>query len=144
MQVLKIKDSTIRLAVNGDESRVVAFDPTSIDFVEKFYGLIGAFEKKEEEYKEHSAQLDEDTEVDAYGIPKNTVQRIAFLRETCEFTKAQIDHVFGEGTSAKAFGTALTLDMFPQFFEGVTPFIQNARSGKTDKYLAASKSGVMK
>lgn len=143
MQTLRIQDSTIRLAVNGDEGRVVAFDPTSIEFVEKFYGLVGAFEKKEQEYKERSAELDKDASVDAYGIPVNAPERIALLRETCEFTRAQIDHVFGAGTSKAAFGDALSLEVFPQFFEGITPFVQKARQGKTDKYLGKAKGGVM-
>lgn len=143
MQTLHIQDNTIRLAVNGDEGRVVAFDPSSIEFVEKFYGLVGAFEAKEREYKERSAELDQDTTVDAYGIPVNTPERITLLRETCEFTRAQIDHVFGEGTSKAAFGDTLSLEVFPQFFEGITPFIQQARQGKTDKYLGKAKGGVM-
>lgn len=143
MQSLYIRDNTVRLAVNDDESRVVAFDPSSIEFVERFYRLVAAFEAKEQEYKERAAELDKDGAVDAYGIPKNVAQRLSLLRETCEFTRTQIDYVFGEGTSKAAFGDINALDMFPQFFEGITPFIKQARQGKTDKYLGKGKSGVL-
>ena len=42
--------------------------------------------------------------------------------------------VFGAGTSEKAFGEAQTLNMFEQFFDGITPYIQGARGQKVSKY----------
>ena len=70
----------------------------------------------------------------------NTVSRkaapagIALLHEACDFMRDEIDTVFGEGTSEKAFGEYRSLDMIEQFFTGITPYIQKARQKKTQKY----------
>jgi hypothetical protein len=51
--------------------------------------------------------------------------------------RGQIDVLFGEGTSQKAFGNALELGMFEQFFSGITPFVQTVRKEKIAKYTNA-------
>jgi hypothetical protein len=62
----------------------------------------------------------------------------------CEFLEDRIDHLFGAGTSRKAFGDAMTLDMFEQFFTGIIPFVQTARSSKVARYAPGGKRRAMK
>ena len=131
---LNINTGEIRLTINDDPNRIVAFNPNDLDFVESFYSLISSFESKEQGYSARLAELNGDAAVDAYGIPKNTKAHLALIRDICDDLKTEIDTVFGDGTSKAAFGSAITLDMFEQFFEGITPFIQSAREEKISKY----------
>jgi len=144
MPNLNIKSGEIKLTVNDDESRVIRFNPNDIAFAERFYGLISDFEEKEQEYEKKAKELDEDKEFNKYGIPKNTKEKLEFTREVCNYIKTQIDKVFGAGTSKAAFGDACEIDMFEQFFNGITPFVNKARSEKVQKYAKQGKKGVMR
>lgn len=136
MQSLHIDTGEIRLCVNDDPNRVISFNPTDISFAERFYGLLSEFEVKEKEYRQKAEALQENTEMGAFDIPKNFGSALALLRETSAFLREKVDEVFGAGTSQAAFGDANTLDMFEQFFEGITPFVQKAREKQVGKYTA--------
>lgn len=134
MQSLKIDNGSIRLAINDDPDRVIEFNPYDVNFAERFYQLLTDFETKEKEYDQKLQIIDENKEVDAFGIPKNVGEGLDLIKEICEYLRGRIDYVFGKGTSQKAFGSANTLNMFEQFLDGITPYIQNARTGKVEKY----------
>lgn len=134
MEELRIDTGGVKLKVNGDPTRVIVFNPTDISFAERFYGLLSEFEEKEKEYQQKVEALQKNTETDSLGIPKNFGPALVLLRETCGFLREKIDDVFGAGTSQAAFGDANTLDMFEQFFEGITPFVQKAREKQVSKY----------
>lgn len=140
MQSLHINTGEIRLCVNDDPNRLIAFNPTDISFAERFYGLLSEFEVKEKECRQKAEALQNSTEIDSLGIPKSFGPALALLRETCSFLREKIDDVFGAGTSQAAFGDANTLDMFEQFFTGITPFVQKAREKQVNKYTAAPAS----
>ena len=133
MESLRI-DGFIQLAINDDPERVISFAPDDIMFAERFYGLLDAFREKENEYRERAGKLSENKKLDDYGIPETAPDGIALLRDVCDFMRDEIDIVFGEGTSEKAFGDVRSLDMIEQFFKGITPYIQHARHEKTRRY----------
>lgn len=139
MDSFRVDSGRKRIAINDDLQRVIEFDPTDVLFAEKFYLLIQEFETKQVEYERRAAELDADQSLDSYGLPANLTSRLAFMREVCEFMRLQIDSLFGAETSQKAFGDALSLEMIEQFFTGITPFIQRARSGRVAKYTPAGK-----
>lgn len=128
--------------INGDESRVIAFDPTDILFAERFYKAIADFEAKLADYQKRAQDLEAESGEDANGIPTNTEARIALLRDTCQFMRDKIDSVFGAGTSQTTFGDALSLDMFNQFFDGITPYFSKARAAKVAQYIPQSRKPV--
>ena len=131
---LKIDSGLIRLAINDDPGRVIAFNPKDVIFAEKFYNLIKKFEIRQAEFEAKAKELDAKDEVDSFGILVNTGERLAFLKDICQFVRDEIDGVFGEGTSQTVFGDAIGLDMFGQFFDGISPYIENARGEKVAKY----------
>lgn len=139
MDSLRIDAGKKRIAINDDPGRVIEFDPTDVLFAERFYGLIQEFETKQVEYERRAAELDADQSLDQNGLPVNLSGRLAFMREVCEFMRSKIDGLFGPGTSQKVFGEALSLEMIEQFFTGITPFIQRARSDRVAKYTSAGK-----
>lgn len=130
-------DGSVRIAIDDDPDRVVSFVPDDVVFAERFYGLMAALKEKEADYQQRAAALEKNKAVDEYGIPLNVPESLALLRELCEFMRGEIDSIFGKGTSQKVFGEHLSLAMIEQFFNGITPYVQSARKGKTEKYTAA-------
>lgn len=139
-----IKTSTgnkeVSIERDGKVTGVISFNPSDIVFAEKFYNLIGEFETKLAEYQSRSEELDSNKVVDAHGIPENLTARLALLRDACEYIRGRIDHLFGIGTSDKAFGDALNLEMFTQFFTGITPFVQTVRAEKIAQYTTPASA----
>lgn len=134
MDSIQITTGVKRIAINDNPERVIAFNPHDIAFAERFYALMQNFESKQAEYQARAEALDQGTDTDANGLPANLGERIAFMREICEYYYAQIDALFGDGTALTVFEGALGLEMIQQFFEGITPFIQHARQAKVAKY----------
>jgi hypothetical protein len=134
VDTLRIDTGAVRLAINGDENRIIEFNPEDIVFVERFYNLIKEFESKEVEFRERAEKLAENSELDEHGIPVNTGENIKLVIELCDYLRKNIDHVFGQGTSAKVFENNQTLNMFEQFFTGILPYVNKARTEKISKY----------
>jgi len=134
VDTLRIDTGAVRLAINGDENRIIEFNPEDIVFVERFYSLIKEFESKEVEFMEKAEKLAENSELDEHGIPVNTGENIKLVIELCDYLRKNIDHVFGQGTSAKVFENNQTLNMFEQFFTGILPYVNKARTEKISKY----------
>ena len=139
MDSIRIDTGGVRLMVNGDPQRVIAFNPHDVVFAERFYALLGEFKGAEQYFLERAQALDAVTEKDDAGLPVNAGERIKLIREICEWTREKIDAVFGKGTAQAAFGDSMSLDMFGQFFEGVTPYIEKERSKKISQYSKVVK-----
>ncbi len=122
------------MTVNGDPNRVIAFNPKDALFAEKFYKLLSDLSEKQKEYQSRAEQLEANDETDEAGLPRNAGALLALMTESCQYMREQIDHLFGKGTSDTAFGGANQLDMFVQFFDGVGPYIGEARAEKVQKY----------
>lgn len=144
MSNININTGEIKLTINDDKNRVIAFNPNDLEFVNNLYELLTDLENKEKEYKAKEAEIDKNTEVNSYGIPVNLKEKLELLKETCGYMRGKVDSVFGEGTSQTVFGNTNTLDMFEQFFEGVTPYIQKVRDQKLSKYTKNNKKNVMR
>lgn len=140
MESLQLSHS-LRIAIDEDENRVIAFNPMDTVFVEKFYQLMQNFESKRAEYQKRAEELDADKAMDQFDIPENMGARIAYLKELCEFMFAEIDRVFGNGSSEKVFQGQYDLDMIRVFFEGIAPFVQKARAERMQKFMPPAKTG---
>jgi hypothetical protein len=132
-----IIDSGIkRIRINEDDNRIIEFNPEDIVFVEKFYGLIKKFEEKEADFRLKTEEIGSIEGEDEYGIPLNTKQTLDLILDLCNYLRKEIDEVFGEDTSNKAFGQTQTLNMFEQFFNGIVPFVQKTRNERIEKYYS--------
>jgi len=134
MDNIRIDTGVKRLMVNDDPTRVIEFNPEDVLFVERFYALVKTFQEKEIEFQNRIGELKAHEEKDEYGIPINTPETLQLAIDVCNFLREQIDKVFGPGTSQAAFADTQSLDMFEQFFAGITPYIQATRSNKVAKY----------
>ena len=134
MDNLRIDSGLKRIMINDDPNRFIEFNHNDVLFAEKFYALIKVFEEQEVKFQERIEQIQKNEEKDAYGIPVNTQETLDFVVEVCNFLREQIDKVFGAGTSQTVFGETQSLEMFEQFFTGITPFIKSSRTEKVTKY----------
>lgn len=145
MDSIRIESGVKRISINDDPERVIEFNPSDVTFAERFYKLIGGFETKQNDYQARAEALDaQPVDLDANGLPANVGEKLAFMREVCEYMYQQIDYLFGEGTSQKVFEGVLSLETIGQFFEGITPFIQASRSERIAKYAPKKGKRVMK
>ena len=144
MDKLKINTGAVRLLVDCDGvENEISFNPTDVIFVENLYKLMSELDVKKTEFTAKEAELNKNVGTNENGIPYNVAEKINLVKEVCKYMRDRIDVIFGVGTSDKVFGGANTLDMFEQFFNGITPYISKARAAKTAKYKNAGKKGVM-
>jgi hypothetical protein len=127
MDSIRIDTGERRIAINDDPDRVIVFNPEDVVFAERFYAIVAEFETKLTGYQDRYDQLETDPD------------KLALLRETCEYIREKVDYVFGSGTSQTVFGDAMTLNMFEQFFSGIMPFIRSTRTEKIKQYLPKDK-----
>lgn len=134
---LKLNTGSVRLCITDDRNgpeRYLEFNPNDIIFAEKVYALERKFLEKQSEMEARANDLDAVEEKDEFGLPVNTEERLAFIRDLSEWLRDQIDDLFGEGTSQMVFGDLHNLDVYEQFFEGIRPYFKKARAEKVDQY----------
>lgn len=136
---IKIDSGEKRLTINDDPNRVVVFNPSDIIFAQKFYRLMSNFKKEMAGYRDRMVEIEANEEVDSDGLPLNAEERFDILKETCDYVRTQIDILFGEGASKTIFGDVVNLDMFSQFFIGITPYIESVRKEKVKKYVTKNR-----
>lgn len=137
MDSIKINTGAKRIAINDDPERVLEFNPSDVAFAEKFYQLVKDFEEKQRGFEARAKSMDaQPADLDDYGLPANVSEKLAFVREVCEYLYGKIDYLFGAGASQKIFGGVLSLEAVSQFFEGITPFIEATRREKVSKYTS--------
>lgn len=113
---------------------MLVFNPSDVIFVEKFYKLLDNFQKSLTQYQSRFEALEKVKETDTNGVPVNVEARFDVIKEVCGYIRDEIDSLFGAGTSQMVFGDSMNLDAFAQFFDGIKPFIQKARTEKIEKY----------
>ena len=138
MDSIKITDRKIRLMINDDESKVIAFDPQDVGFVNRYYGLIDFLNARQEDYSKEAESIDKS---ECSKEEKNR-QVFKLLEKMCNETKEQFDIVFGVGTMDRIFGDSLRLSMFEELLYGIAPYINKTRLEKIEKYSTGS-GGVM-
>ena len=129
---LRIDTGVVTVEVN-DAGEEICFTP-DVYFVERFNDLYDVVMQKAEELKRREEELKANDAADDNEIPANRRERIALIKESCLFLHEKINELFGAGTCEKALGGALNPDCYIELLEALTPFIQNARKNKMNKY----------
>jgi len=129
-----------RILINDDPNRVVEFNPSDLLFAKKFYALLREFDQKNIEFQKRLIELKEAEKEDKFGLPDNLPDSFDLMDEMCDYLFEKIDELFGAGTSKIVFEDNRNLEMVPQFFDGMKPFILKARAEKVKKYTTPAKS----
>jgi len=134
--VLRIDFGVKRLLINGGPD-FLEFNPTSISFAEKFYKLKLDLDEKNKEYSSRSEAINLKRES---GSGQDMFPEVlALSMEVCVYMREQIDILFGPGTSQTVFKDNNSLNMFEQFFSGITPYIEEVRKKKVSKYISTPR-----
>lgn len=140
MDNVQIDTGEKRVVINGDESRVIVFNPRDPIFAEKFYGLTDELKSKARDYEQRENELKQNNAKDENGVPVNLREIIRLHIEAADHMRGQIDYVFGAGTSQTAFGDTRNLEVFKQFFDGIAPFFTKERNEKIAKYTTPASA----
>lgn len=137
--VINTGEITIPIERNGVNVGNISFNPESVEFAEAFIKLLESLEEKSRELETKAKELeslseDEDSESELQ-IPKNAKENVELWKDVSTYLRSEIDVLFGENTSNIVFGSVNSLDMFFQFFDGITPFVAQGRVGKVEEYL---------
>lgn len=132
--VLTTSEKRITITRDGANVGTVVFNPEDVTFAERFYKIMGEFQERYNEFSQRAKVIDANQTLDTDGLPVNTGERIAFLKDACQYFRERIDILFGIGTSQVAFGDVMELEIFPQFLQGIAPYIQQARASKLQQY----------
>jgi len=137
---ITIDTGEVELLINQDPNRVIRFNPTDLNFAERYYKLIGGFHEKQKEFEDREIEIKKITGKDANGMPLNFATLAALDHEVFAYTRAQIDEVFGPGTSQTAFGDTVNSEVLEQFLTGVSPYFKKARVQKIEQYTTPASA----
>lgn len=137
---LQINAGDIRLSINDDPNRIITINPQDVIFIEKLYSLENKLRVEMDGYQRRAAVLESDDTLDDNGRPKNIPERIALMVEVGERFRAEIDDLFGAGTSAVVFGSRVVPNQVVQFLEQVQEYIRPARAEKIAQYTTAASA----
>ena len=125
MESLKIRTGEVRIRIldDRDEERgIFKFNPEDIETTKKFLNVQKEFEVKQKEFLDKSEMC---------TTPED---KIELLSEIVDCLKTTIDDCFGQGSSQILFGDNCSLTMFEDFFEGITPYYEQASKARVEKY----------
>lgn len=131
-EILKFNDGFKEFAVNGDESRIVRFNPCDFGILERITASQKRLDELEKKYKDAEASDTDDFE-------KIAVQCDREIRE-------EINTVFANDVCTPAFGTANCLSLaggkpiFENFIDALLPIVKSS----IDKETKQSKKRISK
>lgn len=150
-QVLNFATGLKEFEVNG--SCTIRFNPTDTDFVRRFQSTVEALKERQKEFEEGMPPLTDAIEAaletdDSEAVSTANRAMLAHVQETSDGMRADIDALFGPGTSDGVFPGGMSLqalgDGYPawvNFLEAVSDVIASAfeeERGKADPRAAAS------
>lgn len=137
MKSLNFDDGCIELAIQGDEGRLLKFNPTDYNMAAKFYDLMENAEKKQKELKDKSKKIDN---------IKNEKDMIEYLRHNDIFFKEELDKIFGNGSSELIFAginvmtTASNGDfVITNFLNALIPYFEKESKSRIKKAVKKYK-----
>lgn len=134
MPSLQIHTGEVRLQILDDAGEVrgiFKFNPTDIEAAKRLLKIQEDFESKETEFQKKAEEIEKSG---------STSDKINLLSELCQYIEGEIDECFGEGSSKILFGNSVSIDMFNDFFNGITPYYEKASKERLAKYQEKNKA----
>lgn len=152
MDKLQIASGKKRIQItdeNDKEKGVLEFNPSEMVFIEKYQTLMIGFQEKSiiiEKLLEDIKSRIGKGNFDEGGDETREVSKSAFetIKELYDFFDNELNILFGEGTTAMLFSTPRDLGEYNQFLEGISPYIQEVRAKKVEKYASPRVKGKKK
>lgn len=135
MESLNIETSKKRLCLNGDESKVIEFNPEDLDTRKKFFDASKEIFQKQREYdiavKEIESEQDD---------MKKTEKAFELEQNLYNLMKNIIDDIFGNGTSDMITDGKTNIFSLVNFIIAITPYFRAVTDKQKNKYTNNLKS----
>lgn len=135
MESLNIETSKKRLCLNGDESKVIEFNPEDLDTRKKFFDASKEIFQKQREYdiavKEIESEEDD---------MKKTEKAFELEQNLYNLMKSIIDDIFGNGTSDMITDGKSNIFSLVNFIIAITPYFRAVTDKQKNKYTNNLKS----
>ena len=126
MDSLKICTGRVRLQIvdeAGNQRGIFSFNPSDIESAKRVIEIQKDFEMKNAEFQKR------------INAAETMEEKITILDELVTYFEKVIDDCFGEGSSQVLFGDDKSVDMFYDFFDGITPYYEKASKERMAKYI---------
>lgn len=126
MDSLKISTGRVRLQIvdeAGNQRGIFSFNPSDIESAKHVIEIQKDFEMKNAEFQKR------------INAAETMEEKITILDELVTYFEKVIDDCFGEGSSQVLFGNDKSVDMFYDFFDGITPYYEKASKERMAKYI---------
>jgi len=130
MESLQIRTGELSVRIlddAGNERGIFKFNPTDVNLAKSVIELQAELEIQQKQFEDRVKECETDQE------------KITLMSEVVTYYRGLIDKVFGEGSSQILFGDAVSLTMFSDFFDGITPYFEKARKDVKAKYTKAKR-----
>jgi hypothetical protein len=135
---LQLEDNSLEVYINGDPSRNIVFNPSSMGFVEDYIALVNFAKTAQKdpkymsEVKEQSGDLDEMVD----SLELSVAAHKLFYTDLCE----KVDNLFGTGASQKATQGQMDLDIIIKLLTGLSQHIDKAQKDRVQKYVGVNRA----
>lgn len=130
MESLVIETGRKRLCLNGDENRILEFNPQDMKTRKRFYEASQKVFEKQREFDIKIQQLKED---DVEGVFK-------FEQETFDMMKELVDNAFGKGTAELVTNGDTDVFALCNFLVAIAPYFKEIAEKQKNKYTDGLKS----
>lgn len=135
MESLNIETSKKRLCLNGDESKIIEFNPEDLDTRKKFFDASKEIFQKQREYdiavKEIESEQDD---------MKKTEKAFELEQNLYNLMKSIVDDIFGNGTSDMITDGKANIFSLVNFIIAITPYFRAVTDKQKNKYTNNLKS----
>ncbi len=121
------KDSLISLALNGDENKIIEFDPGDVNFRKKFFALKDELIKKQQELDSKIKKIDTNSD--------KAVEKVLTLEENFfNYLAGVIDNLFKEGTAMMVTDNRKNTFVLANFIIALVPYFERFNKANKEKY----------
>lgn len=144
MQSLTLGKARVQFCINGDEKRVISFNPQDVRLYERIGRFYNDTKAKQEDFERRAiAAAAIEGDKDEYDAPLSFDLQIALMQEIADWVCGQMDDVFGAGTAKKVFQDTFTFEDFAAFIEYVMSFFSQESQERVNKRLKKQPGKIM-
>jgi len=96
--------NTVKIAIDGDESKVIEFNPNDMLLRNRITQFMVDMQTKQDEMTKKAELLDAEAKSVDGNLPSNIQDVLAFSQEVADYFLGELDDIFGKGASVKLFG----------------------------------------
>jgi len=128
--------NTVKIAIDGDESKVIEFNPNDMLLRNRITEFMVNVQTKQDEMTKKAEALDAGEQPADGALPANIKDVLAFNQEVADYFIGELDDIFGKGASAKLFGErSFDPDLMASFMAYVMDKIGKVSNAKIEQKL---------